>query len=334
MNFNPRTRTASIGESGACEIPHSGISFKVSAEETLRQLIREAADQLCQVVDGDLDFVVRVAHADDDVDKFLLLVNFVLASARRSFDGLREANQRLEADLAAARNLQEKLMPQTLEQLPNLQISAKFVPARAVGGDFFDFLRYHRCGQYAGILADVSGKGSPAAIYAGLASGFARSLVQEELRPSEMLRKLNENLFRRAPDGQFVALTFFTWDDINLVLDICNAGLPEPLLFRNGTMHSLAIHGLPLGLFPEVAYEVKRVECEPGDTIVFYTDGLTDALDANGIEFGTERLADIVVRSTNLESSELVDRLVQAVREHCRCEVNLDDQTIIVMKIL
>jgi len=329
MNINPQI---AIGSHAPSQISAAGCPF-VIPEMTLRNLIREAADQLCHAVDGDLDFVVRVSQGDDDIDKLILLVNFVLASARRSFDGLREANQQLETDLAAARHLQERLLPQKLEQPANLQIGAKFVPARAVGGDFFDFLRYHGGGQYAGILADVSGKGSAAAIYAGLASGFTRFLVQEELRPSAMLGRLNENLVKRAPDGQFVALSFFTWDDRNRVLEICNSGLPEPLLFRNGTVRSLAIHGLPLGLFSRVEYESMHVQCEPGDTLVLYTDGITDAVNPDGVEFGTERLADLVLGISDTAATEIVDRLVEAVHRHCKCEVNLDDQTVIALKI-
>jgi phosphoserine phosphatase RsbU/P len=329
MSFNPQIS----GSFRPFEISLSGRTAGVSPEATLRRLISDAADQLCQAVDGNLDFSVRVSEGDDDVDKLLLLVNFVLASARRSFDDLRAANERLEADLTAARNLQEKLLPQTLEQPANLQIAAKFVPARAVGGDFFDFLRYHRSDQFAGLLADVSGKGAAAAIYAGLASGFSRFLVQEELSPSEMLARLNQNLFSRAPDGQFVAMSFFTWDDANRVLEISNSGLPEPLLIRNGTVQSLKIYGLPLGLFPEVEYTSTRIQLQPGDTILLYTDGITEATDAEGIEFGAERLSQFLLGVTNASAPEIVDRLVQAVLEHCKCEANADDQTVIAMKI-
>src|SRR4030095_16903288 len=97
----------------------------ISPEEKLRRLLTEASDQLCQVVDGNLDFVVRVAEPDDDVDKLLLLVNFVLASARRSFTSLREAHKRLEEDLAAARNLQRKLLPKSLPLPQNLRVASK-----------------------------------------------------------------------------------------------------------------------------------------------------------------------------------------------------------------
>src|SRR5262245_28908140 len=127
-----------------------------STAANLRLLIREAADQLCHVVDGNLDFVVRVSEADEDIDQLLLLVNFVLAAARRSFNDLREVHRRTEEDLFAARKLQEKLLPQELPRAPNLRVSARCVPARAVGGDFFDFFRYSLSGLCVGLLADVS----------------------------------------------------------------------------------------------------------------------------------------------------------------------------------
>lgn len=303
-------------------------------EQDLRRLIRDAADQLCQVVDGNLDFVVQVSESDEDFDKFLLLVNFVLASARRSFGDLREAHRRIEEDLSAARRLQEKLLPQTLPNARNLLVSARCVPARAVGGDFFDFFRYQRSGLYAALLADVSGKGAAAAIYAALASGIARFLVDEELDPKDVLAKLNKSLCARAPDGNFVALTYCTWDDEQLVLEIAGSGLPEPLLCRRGIVQKLEAHGLPLGLFPQADYEAMRIQCERGDTLLFYTDGIVESADRNGNEFGPERLAEIVMKNCGDTTSEIVDRVFEAVTAHCQCETNFDDETVIAMKVL
>jgi len=324
----------SQGINKAQRIAVSGEFPKLSAEASLRRLITEAADQLCQVVDGNFDFVVRVTRADDDIDKLLLLVNFVLASARRSVSGLREANRRLEEDLEVARKLQEKLLPQKLPLARNLRVATQFVPARAVGGDFFDFLRYQRSELFAGILADVSGKGAAAAIYAALASGIVRSLVQEELNPKDMLEKLNKNLFTRAPDGQFVAVAYSTWDDERLVLETCNSGLPEPLLCRDGKVQSLQIHGLPLGLFPQAEYEIMRLQCEPGDTLLFYTDGITDAVDPDGKDFGVDRLTELMLNSCTKEPAQLARRVVSEVHKHCHCESNFDDQTVVAMKVL
>lgn len=303
-------------------------------EQDLRLIIRNAADQLCQVVDGNLDFVVQVSESDDDIDKLLLLVNFVLASARRSFNDLREVHRRIDEDLCAARRLQEKLLPQKLPNARNLRASAKCIPAREVGGDFFDFFRYQNSGMYVGLLADVSGKGAAAAIYAALASGIIRFLVDEELNPTQMLTKLNKSLFSRAPDGNFVALTYCTWDDQQLVLELASSGLPEPLLCRDGMVRKLKAHGLPLGLFPEADYEVMRIQCERGDTLLFYTDGVVETVDKDGNEFGVERLCEIVRKTCRQKTLEIVNTVFDEVNTYCRCEMNFDDQTVIAMQVL
>jgi sigma-B regulation protein RsbU (phosphoserine phosphatase) len=303
-------------------------------KDDLRPLLREAADQLCHVVDGDFDFIVQVSEGDDDIDKLLLLVNFVLATARRSLNDLRELHRRTDEDLAAARKLQEKLSPQMTQSSRNLNASAKCVPARAVGGDFFDFFRYERSGLYSGLLADVSGKGAPAALYAALASGIVGSLVENEPNPQQMLRTLNSTLLKRAPEEHFMTLTYFTWDDENLVLEVCGAGLPEPLLCRNGEVQTLPVHGLPLGLFPGAQYEPTRIQCKPNDTLLFYTDGVVDAVDIHDNEFGTKRLSDVMREASNYETAEIVDTVFQHVNAHCRCELNVDDETVIAMKVL
>jgi phosphoserine phosphatase RsbU/P len=338
MDFNPKILVdRALGGNGSYgTVPfHKPLSsLDLLPEQDLRRLIRVAADQLCQVVDGNLDFVVQVSESDDDLDKFLLLVNFVLASARRSFSDLREVNLRIEEDLSAARKLQEKLLPQKLPNARSLRVSARCIPARAVGGDFFDFFRYQHSGLYVGLIADVSGKGAAAAIYAALASGIVRFLVDEELNPEEMLTKLNESLFARAPDGNFVALTYCTWDDQQLVLELSGSGLPEPLLCRRGMVRKLRAHGLPLGLFPEADYEVMRVQCEPGDTLLFYTDGVLETVDKDGNEFGPERLCEIVMKTCRDKTFEIVNTVFDAVNAHCQCEMNFDDQTVIAMQVL
>ena len=319
--------------SNVIKMPARGAA-PVSREDRLRRLIAEASDQLCQVVDGNLDFVVRVAEPDDDIDKLLLLVNFVLASARRSFASLSEAHRQLEEDLAAARKLQRKLLPKSLPLAKNLRVAGRFVSARAVGGDFFDFLRYERRDLHAGVLADVSGKGAAAAIYAALTSGIIRSVAHEELNPTEMLERLNKNLCSRASDGQFVVLTYSTWDDETLTFECSGSGLPEPLLCRKGNISNLAIHGLPLGLFPEAKYESMRIQCEPGDTLLFYTDGIVDATDDQGNEFGIQRLAEVLANNSSADADEIANAVVTNVADYTRSESHFDDQTVIALKVL
>ena len=320
-----------VGDTGPLSAPP--IPFARSAERRLRRLLREASDQLCQMVDGELNFVVRASEGDDDVDKLLLLVNFALDTARRSMNGLREAHLRLEEDLAAARELQMKLLPQ-LVQPRNARVGAICIPAKAVGGDFFDFFHYRRRGLYAGIIADVSGKGAAAAILAALTSGIIRSWAEEELDPKRMLERLNRKLYGRAPEGRFVAMTYSTWDDRNRVLETCGSGLPEPLLYRDGEVRSLTVHGLPLGLFPGAEYDPVRIQCAPGDTLLFYTDGITEALDSDGSDYGTERLAELFRNNCHRDPEEIVAGVVEAVRAHSGGECSLDDETVMVLKVM
>jgi sigma-B regulation protein RsbU (phosphoserine phosphatase) len=309
-------------------------TFGHSNESSLRGLLREAANHLCQIVDGDFDFVVQVSRSDDDLDKLLLLVNFVMATARRSLNDLKDIHKRVDEDLAAARRLQEKLSPQMLPTSRHLCASAKCIPARAVGGDFFDFFRYERSGLYSGLLADVSGKGAPAALYAALASGIVGSMIENELNPQQMLAVLNRILFKRAPEDHFMTLTYFTWDDENLVLELSNAGLPEPLLCRNGEVQRLRAYGLPLGLFPEAEYDSLRIQCARGDTLLFYTDGVIETVDGTEKDFGTQRLSDVLLNANGYDSARIVQMVFDRVNEHCQCEMNADDQTVIAMKVL
>jgi len=304
-----------------------------AADQKVRSLIRDAADQLCRVVDGNLDFVVQVSESDDDVDKLLLLVNFVLASARRSFNELSEVHRRVQEDLLAACKLQEKLLPEKLPRARNLRVAAKCIPARTVSGDFYDFFRYQRSGHCVGLLADVSGKGAAAAIYAALASGVVRSLADNEMPPAAMLSHLNSRLFARGLEGNFVAQAYFTWDDDTRTLELSNSGLPEPLLLRKGVVQTLPIHGLPLGLFFEANYEALRIQCEPGDTFVFYTDGVVDQLDRDGNEFGGSQLAEIISNTPFRNPADTVEFLFAQVSKHCQCENNIDDQTVIVLQV-
>ena len=103
---------------------------------------------------------------------------------------------------------------------------------------------------------------------------------------------------------------------------------------RDGIVRSLAVHGLPLGLFPKVGYDVMRIQCQPGDTLLFYTDGVVEEVDRKGIDFGASRLADIIAKNCHLTVAEIVDHVFDQVNAHCQCEMNRDDQTVIAIQVL
>ncbi len=145
------------------------------------------------------------------------------------YEEIARQEKRLERDLALARELQFRLLPHSLPKLPNLEVAAKFAPARAIGGDLYDFVNYS-LDQMGMVIGDVSGKGAPAAIYAALVSGILRSHAPIEPGPAEMLRAVNFSLGERRIEGQFVSLIYAVWDDRNRSLKIANSGLASSVV--------------------------------------------------------------------------------------------------------
>ena len=155
----------------------------------------------------------------------------------RLYEEIARQEKRLERDLALARELQFRLLPQSLPKLANLEVAAKFAPARAIGGDLYDFVNYS-LDHLGMVIGDVSGKGAPAAIYAALVSGILRSHAPIEPGPAEMLRAVNFSLGERRIEGQFVSLIYAVWDDRNRSVKIANSGLPRPFMSMTARLKS------------------------------------------------------------------------------------------------
>ena len=177
--------------------------------------------------------------------------------------------KRLERDLALARELQFRLLPQSLPKFPNLELAAKFDPARAIGGDLYDFVNYSQA-RMGMVIGDVSGKGAPAAIYAALVSGILRSHAPIEPGPAEMLRAVNFSLGERRIDGQFVSLIYAVWDDERRSLQVANSGLPRPLFVHDGKIEVIEATGLPLGLFDDAEYDEFTFNAKPGRHVCLF----------------------------------------------------------------
>jgi sigma-B regulation protein RsbU (phosphoserine phosphatase) len=199
----------------------------------------------------------------------------------RLYEEIARQERRLERDLALARELQVRLLPQAQPKLAHLDVAAKFVPARAIGGDLYDFIPYS-LSRMGIVVGDVSGKGAPAAIYAALVSGILRSHAPIEPLPAEMLSAVNMSLAERRIEAQFVSLIYALWDDENRTLTVANSGLPRPIYVHGGKNEVIEATGLPLGLFDETDYDEFRFRMKPGDMFVFFSDGILDARNRNG----------------------------------------------------
>ncbi len=217
----------------------------------------------------------------------------------RLYQRVAQQEQRLENDLAMAREVQLRLLPQKKPQHAHADFATRFLPARMIGGDLYDFLRYDEF--RTGIaLGDASGKATPAALYSALVSGIMRAGAPQCPTPAEMLKLLNESLQERQMDAQYITMVYAVWNDEDQTLQIANAGAIQPLFCRGGEVETIQAEGFPLGLFPDASYEQFTLSTRPGDAIVFFSDGIVDAQNVAGEMFGDQRLMALVKKSLHL----------------------------------
>jgi sigma-B regulation protein RsbU (phosphoserine phosphatase) len=250
----------------------------------------------------------------------------------RLYEEIARQERRLERDLALARELQMRLLPQTLPKLAHLELAAKFAPARAIGGDLYDFIPYS-LSRLGIVIGDVSGKGAPAAIYAALVSGILRSHAPIEPGPAEMLSAVNLSLAERRIEAQFVSLIYAVWDDEHRTLLVANSGLPRPVYVHDGKNNVIEATGLPLGLFDEADYDEFRFKMKPGDMFVFFSDGILDARNRSGELFGRGRVEKIIAECAGRSADCVVDSLFTAAAAHSAGVETFDDQTVVAIKV-
>jgi phosphoserine phosphatase RsbU/P len=251
----------------------------------------------------------------------------------RLYQRVMQQEQRLERDLAMAREVQLRLLPPVKPQHQHAEFSARFIPARTIGGDLYDFLPYD-ANRSAIALGDVSGKAAPAALYAALVSGIMRSSASQFLSPSELLESLNDALQERKLDSQYVAMLYALWNDENRTLQIANAGAVQPLFCRGGEVDTVHAEGFPLGMFPNVQYEEFSLSTQPGDSLVFFSDGIVDAQNAAGDMFGDDRLKAIVKKYSQKSASKIADAILAEVSKFQGGRERFDDETVVVLRVL
>jgi len=252
----------------------------------------------------------------------------------RLYADARRNEQRLLDELDTAREIQRQLLPRGAREVPGLDIAASYVPARELGGDFYDFLPYGN-GKLALVLGDVSGKGTPAALFGSLAIGIMREhVVEHPCPPAEMLKMLNGRLYAARLDARFVAMLFALYEADPRRLTIASAGAPHPILVRNGRAEELSIEGVPLGLLPDIEYEVYTLDLLPGDLVVFASDGIAESENPQNEEFGNERLSSILAKTSPADSVEDISgAILMATDEFSGAAPPHDDRTLLVLRV-
>jgi len=282
----------------------------------------------------DLEHTKRGFFTDDHLRTMTTLAAQIAIAIEnaRLYEQIARQERRLERDLAMARELQFRMLPQSRPKLDNLEIAAKFSPARAIGGDLYDFLSYSNS-RTAIAIGDISGKGAPAAIYAALVSGILRSHAPMEPAPAEMLAAVNYSLAERRIEGQFVSLIYAVWDDVNSTLQVSNSGLPRPVYCHKGKTQLIEATGLPLGLFDDAEYDEFTFQAEPEDIFVFFSDGILDATNKAGDLFGRTRLEKIIAECSGNSAESMVKSIFKAAADHASGVETFDDETVVAIKV-
>jgi len=249
----------------------------------------------------------------------------------RLYQAVRRQERQLERDIAMAREVQLRLLPHSAPLLKNAELAVRFLPARTIGGDLYDFLDYGP-GHTAIVLGDVSGKAAPAALFAALVSGIMRSAALLRLQPAPMLSALNDALQERKLESQYVTMLFAVWNDEERTLHVANSGAVQPIFCHNGQSRTIQAEGFPLGLFPEVSYDEIHIATEPGDVIVFVSDGITDAEDDKGEMYGQDRLANVLCAHRGHAAEQIADAIHADVARFQGNHDRFDDETIIVLR--
>jgi sigma-B regulation protein RsbU (phosphoserine phosphatase) len=279
---------------------------------------------------------VKVNYFNEDHQRTLVTLASQIAVAiehARLYSRVAQQEQRLEHDLDMARDVQLRLLPPTPARKPHAEFATRFLPARTIGGDLYDFLPYDD--ERIGIaMGDVSGKAAPAALYAALISGIMRAATSQALSPAAMLKQLNDSLQERKMDAQYVTMVFAVWNDEKQTLQIANAGAVQPLFCRGGQVETVQAEGFPLGMFKDVSYEEFTLSTRPGDAIIFFSDGIVDAVNDKEEMFGDARLTALVTSHLKSSAQEMVDAIYQELSTFQGGVERFDDETVIVLKVL
>jgi phosphoserine phosphatase RsbU/P len=273
---------------------------------------------------------------DPDGNRYSLIefdqaTQLVEEQRRRTEDAL-EAERRAAQELEIARQVQARLFPQRTPEARGLAYAGACFQAKQVGGDYYDFLDLGR-GRLALVMGDIAGKGMAGALLmANLQANFRSQCAIATDEPERFLRSVNQMFYENTADGDYATFLYVEYDEATRKLRYANCGhLPALLLRKNGELVKLGATAMVIGLFADWECEIGEEQLEKGDTLLLYTDGVTEAFNSAREEFGETRLVESLRRNSGLATQECIRGIVQDVKRHSPDEQQ-DDITLIVAK--
>ena len=284
---------------------------------------------------GAFDFATKPIDLDDlsvTIEKAIEQIEYI-KKAQKEHSQL----ESLKTDLAVAREIQQAILPRVFPPFPEnekeLDLAALMTPAKDVGGDFYDFFRIDQ-NRIGIVMADVSGKGIPAAIFMAVSRTLIRTVGLQNYAPGKCLTKSNELLANESVDCMFVTVFYGIYHIDTGELEYCNGGHNSPcILHANGEVEMLPISkNCIVGVFPEQEFTDDRIQLNVGDTLVMYTDGVNEAFNEQQEEYGDERMMDTLKGLCDKSCKEIVDGQLESVRAYAGAAEQSDDITIMALK--
>lgn len=320
----------------------------ISLTRTITSAVHNLYDGTERVKGG--DFAHRIAvEGNDQLAELALSFNGMTENLERLIVVEKE-QQRLQSELAIAREVQNQLFPRAIPAMKTLELTGVCHPARMVSGDYYDFVRVHDS-NVAVAIGDVAGKGISAAllmasiqsimrtqltagvpVHAGAAHGGGNGGWHADLSVAELVSQLNKQVCANTAPEKFATFYFGLYNDDSRVLTYTNAGHLPPILMREGKAERLEVTGTVVGAFPFASYEEKTVQLRPGDLLVAFTDGIVEPENEYGEPFGEENLVDLLARYGHRESNEIIARIMETVEQWTGSSELYDDMTLLVAR--
>ncbi len=305
----------------------------------LTQPVRHIVKGMEVVARGDLDH--KLEHfSQTEFDRISLIFNKMTESLKKMMVELEKTtreNERVKRELEIATEIQQAIFPEHPPEVEGLEIEAKSVPAKEVGGDYFDFLPVAANGKMGFIIADAAGKGLPGTLYMTRSRSVFKVVSSQEGQTGETLNRSNAYIASdsSARKGMFITVLYLLYDKKKKQMTYSNAGHYTPLWYKNSerTFSILKTGGLPVGIATEQRYEEETIQLSSKDLLVLYTDGVIEAHSEKGEMFGVERLKRLIEQNSSLGAHDLFMKIETAVKEFTANAPPFDDMTLIVIRV-
>jgi len=305
--------------------------------------IRKLTEGTGEIGSGNLDYKVSV-HSGDELEQLADSFNRMAGDLKRYMNEILVTNaekERLESEMEIARAIQQSFLPETISQVEGFDVAAKSLMAKEVGGDFFDVIPFEvvkiKPGRMGVLIADVSGKGIPAALFMALSRIIVRinaTWLYDE--PAQAIHDANNLIAADSKAGMFVTLFYGILDHTGHTFTYVNAGHNPPIVYHgsDGTFSELAATGIAMGAVADATYTADVKPLTIGDVVVLYTDGITEAMNAREEMFGEDRLYDVIRETKGASADQIVGKILDSVKTFTGEYPQSDDITLMVIRVV